>query len=79
MKISWGGVKQPCGWTLGITRRPPDAKGFVVIPRRWVGEQTCGWLGRYRRLSKDFEHQGRSSEAMVYLANIHRMFRLLDG
>lgn len=74
-----GWVKQSCGWTLEITRRPADAKGFVVIPRRWVVERTLGWLGRYRRLSKDFEHQTHSSEAMVYLASIHRMLRLLDG
>ena len=75
--VEWG--KHRCGWQLEITRRPPDAKGFVVIPRRWVVERTFGWLGRYRRLSKDFEHQIRSSEAMVYLASIHRMLRLLDG
>jgi putative transposase len=75
--VTW--VKQTCGWQLQITRRPPDAKGFVVIPRRWVVERTFGWLGRYRRLSKDFEHQVSSSEAMVYLASIHRMLRLLDG
>jgi putative transposase len=62
-----------------MTRRPPDAKGFVVIARRWVVERTFGQLGRYRRLSKEFEHQVRSSEAMVYLASIHRMLRLLDG
>jgi putative transposase len=75
--VTW--VKQTCGWRLEITRRPPEAKGFVVIPRRWVVERTFGWLGRYRRLSKDFEHQVCSSEAMVYLASIHRMLRLLDG
>jgi putative transposase len=61
--VEW--VKQSWGWTLEITRRPANAKGFVVIPRRWVVERTFGWLGRYRRLSKDFEHQTRSSEAMV--------------
>jgi putative transposase len=72
-------VKQHCGWKLEITRRPPGATGFVVIPRRWVVERTFGWLGRYRRLSKDFEHQVCSSEAMVYLASIHRMLRLLDS
>jgi len=72
-------VKQHCGWKLEITRRPPGATGFVVIPRRWVVERTFGWLGRYRRLSKDFEHQVRSSEAMVYLASIHRMLRLLHS
>jgi putative transposase len=75
--VTW--VKQHCGGRLEITRRPPGAKGFVVLPRRWVVERTFGWLGRYRRLSKDFEHQVRSSEAMVYLASIHRMLRLLDG
>jgi putative transposase len=75
--VPW--VKPPCGWRLEITRRPPDAKGFVVIPRRGVVERTFGWLGRYRRLSRDFEHQVRSSEALVYLASIHRMLRLLDG
>jgi putative transposase len=75
--VEW--VKLRCGWRLEITRRPPDAKGFVVLPRRWVVERTFGWFGRYRRLSRDFEHQVRSSEAMVYLASIHRMLRLLDG
>ena len=75
--VTW--VNQHCGWRLEITRRPPGAKGFVVIPRRWVVERTFGWFGRYRRLSRDFEHQIRSSEAMVYLASIHRMLRLLDG
>jgi putative transposase len=75
--VPW--VKQTCGWRLEIPRRPPAAKGFVVLPRRWVVERTFGWLGRYRRLSKDFEHQVSSSEAMVYLASIHRMLRLLDG
>jgi len=73
--VSW--VKQHLGWTLEIVRRPKDAKGFVVLPCRWVVERTFGWLGRHRRLSKDFEHQPRSSEAMVYAASIHRMLRLL--
>jgi putative transposase len=73
--VSW--VKDHFGWTLEIVRRPKDAKGFVVLLRRWVVERTFGWLGRYRRLSKDFEHQPRSSEAMVYAASIHRMLRLL--
>lgn len=73
--VDW--VRQTLGWTLDIVRRPADAKGFVVLPRRWVVERTFGWLGRYRRLSRDFEHQTQSSEAMVYVASIHRMLRLL--
>jgi len=75
--VEW--VKHHCGWRLEITHRPPETKGFVVIPRRWVVERTFGWFGRYRRLSRDFEPQIRSSEAMVYLASIHRMLRLWDG
>ena len=73
--VKW--VEQHFGWVLEIVRRPKDAKGFVVLPRRWVVERTFGWLGRYRRLSRDFEHRPRSSEAMVYAASIHRMLRLL--
>lgn len=64
------------GWSLEIVRRPADAKGFVVLPRRWVVERTFGWLGRYRRLSRDFEHTVSSSEAMVYIASIRRMLKL---
>jgi len=56
--VNW--VKQHLGWALEIVRRPKDAEGFVVLPRRWVVERAFGWLGHYRRLSKDFEHQPRA-------------------
>ena len=71
-------VKQHFGWRLEVVRRPPDAKGFQILPRRWVVERTFGWLGRYRRLARDYEHQTLSSESMVYIASIHRMLRLLS-
>jgi len=70
-------VKQQFGWRLEVVRRPPDAIGFQILPRRWVVERTFGWFGRYRRLSRDYEHQTLSSESMVYVASIHRMLRLL--
>ena len=73
--VDW--VKKQFGWRLEVVRRSEDAQGFVVLPRRWVVERTFGWLGRYRRLSRDFEHRPESSEAMVYAASIHRMLRLL--
>jgi len=69
-------VRKQCGWKLEIVRRPDDAKGFVILPRRWVVERTFGWLGRYRRLSRDFEHTVCSSEAMVYIASIRRMLKI---
>jgi len=60
-------------WALEIVRRPKDAKSFVLLPLRRVEEHTFGWLGRFRRLSKDFEHHPRSSEAMAYAANVYHM------
>ena len=61
------------GLTLLIVRRIPGMKGFVVLPRRWVVERTFGWLGRWRRLSKDYEHLPEVSEAMVTPAMIRLM------
>jgi len=61
------------GITLVIVGRIPGTKGFVVLPRRWVVERTFGWLGRWRRLSKDYEHLPEVSEAMVTLAMIRLM------
>jgi putative transposase len=70
-------IRQHCGWTLDLVRRPEGAKGFQVLPRRWVVERTFGWFGRYRRLARDFEHTVSSSEAMVYVASIRRMLKML--
>jgi putative transposase len=61
------------GLTLIIVRRSAGTTGFVVQPRRWMVERTLGWLGRWRRLSKDYEELPEVSEAMVTLA----MIRLL--
>lgn len=62
---------------LEIVKRNPGQKGFAVLPRRWVVERTFAWLGRYRRLSKDYEHCTKSSEGVVYVASIHTMLRRL--
>jgi putative transposase len=69
-------VRKNFGWKLEIVRRSDKAKGFEVLPRRWVVERTFGWLGRYRRLSRDFEHTVSSSESVVYIASIRRMLKL---
>jgi putative transposase len=51
--------------------------GFNVLPRRWVVERTFAWLGRYRRLSKDYECLPATSEAMIYLVGIRLLLRRL--
>jgi len=60
---------------IEIAVRPPNAEGFILVPVRWVVERTFAWLGRYRRLSKDYERCTKSSEAMIYLASIRTMLK----
>ncbi|WP_141631589.1 transposase, partial [Rhodopirellula baltica] len=64
-------------WKLEVIRRPKGVKGFVLLPKRWVVERTFSWLGRWRRLSRDYEHWTESSEAMIHVASIGRMLRRL--
>ena len=73
--IEW--VKDTCGWALEIVKRSDDQSGFVVLPRRWVVERTFAWLGKYRRLSKDYETLPVMSEGWIYLSMSHVMTRRL--
>ncbi len=73
--VDW--VKVVCGWVLKIVKRSDDIKGFQVLSHRWVVERTFGWLGRYRRLSKDYEGLSESSEALIYAAMTHIMIKRL--
>ena len=70
-----GWVNANVSWVLDIVTRREGAVGFEVQPWRWVVERTFGWFNRYRRLSKDFEHNPASSEAWIYIAMIQRMSR----
>ena len=72
--VAWARQRWRC--TIEIVKRT-EAHVFKVLPRRWVVERTFGWLGRYRRLSRDYERQAQSGEAMVYLAMIRLMLRRL--
>lgn len=72
-------VRKQFGWTIEVVRRPPATPGFTVLPHRWVVERTFGWLGRYRRLARDYEHTVASSETMTYLASIRRMLKLVTN
>jgi transposase len=62
---------------IEIVKRSDLAKGFVVLPRRWVVERTFAWLNRCRRLAKDFENRTRHALAFLQLASIRLMTRKL--
>jgi len=65
-----------CGaWVLAIVKRNETVKGWQLLPHRWIVERTFGWLGRYRRLSKDYEGRTDVSETMIRVAMIHLMVR----
>ncbi len=70
-------VRESLGWVRTTVLRPLGVKGYVHLPRRWIVERTFGWFGRYRRLSKDYEHNPLSSETRIYIAMIHRLSRRL--
>ena len=62
-----------CAWTIEIIKRSDATKGFVLLPRRWVVERTFAWLGRNRRLTKDFETTLESSTAWLLIASVQLM------
>jgi transposase len=89
-----GLVKQRFGVTLEVVARadggrrarwlppgatPPQVPAFQVVPRRWVVERSFAWLGRSRRLARDYEFLPATSEAVIYLAASHLLLRRLAG
>jgi putative transposase len=65
-------------WRLEVKKRPEGAKGFILLPKRWVVERTHAWYGRWRRHSRDYERYTTSSEAMIQVSAIGGMLRRLD-
>lgn len=63
------------GWNLDVHISGREGKGFEVEPKRWVVERTFSWFNGQRRLSKDYEKDTTSSEAMLYIASISRLLR----
>ncbi|MER8483041.1 IS5 family transposase, partial [Mesorhizobium sp. M1322] len=72
-----GALQKVGKFTLEIIKRTDAIKGFEVLPRRWVVERTFAWLGRCRRLAKDFERTIASAEAWVFIAHIRLLTRRL--
>lgn len=67
---AWKEAQQNLPWELQVVSRPEGAQGFVLLPKRWVVERTFAWLGRARRLSKDYERRTDSSECMIRIRAI---------
>jgi len=65
------------GWAIEIVKKPQGASTFAVLPKRWIVERTFAWLGRSRRLSKDYEGRPETSEAVIRIAMIHLMLKRL--
>ncbi|MCH4023175.1 MAG: IS5 family transposase [Acetobacter sp.] len=72
------GLAQIGQWTIEIIKRSDQARGFVVLPKRWIIERSFAWLGRCRRLSRDVEATISSSEAWLMIAHIRRVLRKIN-
>lgn len=73
--VTW--VAQHFKFVLHLILRPPEQRGFAVLPRRWVVERTFSWFTLCRRLSKDYERQTLSSETLIYITMTRLMLRRL--
>ena len=62
---------------VSIVKRSDKAKGFIVLPKRWIVERTIAWLNRCRRLAKDWENLARKARAFMLLSSIRLMLRKL--
>ena len=71
-----GWAREAIGWIIDIVKKP--CAGFAIVPHRWIVERTFGWLGRYRRLSKDHEHRLESSEARIQIGMVNLMLHRLE-
>jgi len=72
-----GALAELGDWTIEIVKRSDTAKGFVLLPRRWVVERTLAWLNRNRRLAKDVEATIESATTWLYIASVKLMSRRL--
>jgi putative transposase len=82
-------IQAQLGWTLEVVKRPskwgryplevepPPLPAFTILPRRWVVERTFAWIGRSRRMSKDYEYLPETGEAFIYAAMIRLMLTRL--
>ena len=75
--VCW--VMKTYRWVLEKVLRPKDAKGFVLIPQRWVVERSFGWFRWCRRLSRDYECSPQSAQSWVYIASCRLLLKRLTS
>jgi len=76
--IDWIKGLRPYGKLhLEVVAKPPGQKGFAVLPKRWIGERTFGWLIKSRRLVRDYEVRTDHSESFIYVVMLRLMLRRL--
>lgn len=66
---------QGASYQVKTIQRPEGARGFVLLPKRWVVERTLAWQGRYRQLSKEYDYIPKVSESWVQISALHLMVR----
>ena len=69
--------KEHTGWRVEVVARDTDSSTFEVLPRRWVVERSFAWIGRNRRLAKDYERKVQTSECLMKVAMIRLMLARL--
>jgi putative transposase len=67
--------QERASYQVKTVERPAGAKGFVLLPKRWVVERSLAWLGRYRQLSKEYDYETKVSESWVQVSALHLMLR----
>lgn len=73
--ISW--AAEQFNLVIEVIKRNDAATKFTVLPKRWIVERTISWINNSRRISKDYEHNTATSEAIVYLSMIKLMLKRL--
>jgi transposase len=70
-------TREQVNFAIDVVKRNDDVRGFSVVPKRWIGERTFGWLNRFRLLSKEYERSVEASRAGVLHALSTTMLRRL--
>jgi putative transposase len=72
-------VQQHCRFRAEIVKRSENAKGWELLPKRWVVERTYGWLGRWRGLAREYDYRPETTQAKILLAMSRLMLRRLTA